>query len=233
MGEGRGENYDASHAEKMDALVWDAFIKKFVSTRIEACAAKGGKRYLDFACGTGRVLKVGSQHFQDYTGIDISEDMLSVARKRIPSATFLCGDVTTETVASAEQYDCVTLFRFLLNAERSLSIAVLMWIADHMPAGGILIGNNHMNTWSVRGIATILSNAILRTRYNHLSRSGVTKMLEASGFRILEWSGYRVLPTVKGKPVFGRRGQLVLERAARMVRFGRAGSEQLFVAERV
>lgn len=233
MGAGRGEQYDAAHSDKVDAHIWDAFIKDLVSSHIEISAADGGTRYLDFACGTGRVLKVGAQHYDDCTGIDISADMLHVARERVPAANIICGDVTTDDLATDEMYDCVTLFRFLLNAERALSLEVLQWLADHMPQGAILIGNNHMNSASIRGIATILSNRFLGTNHNHLSRRSATDMLQASGFRILQWSGYRILPTIKGKPIFSKNGQLVLERVACALQLGRVGSEQVFIAERI
>jgi SAM-dependent methyltransferase len=233
MGDGRGEKYDATHSEKVDAHIWDAFIKDLVSSHIAVSAADGGTRYLDFACGTGRVLKIGALHYDDCTGIDISADMLHVARERVPGANIICGDVTTEDLATGEMYDCVTLFRFLLNAELALNLEVLRWLADHMPQGAILIGNNHMNSASIRGIVTMLSNQILGTNHNHLSRARTTDMLRESGFKILQWSGYRVLPTIKGKPILGKNGQLAMERVARALQLGRVGSEQVFIAERI
>ncbi len=59
MGSGRGERYDADHAAKMDTYIWDAFIKDYLNAQFAICAEKGAARHLDFACGTGRVLKVG------------------------------------------------------------------------------------------------------------------------------------------------------------------------------
>ncbi|MGI9262427.1 MAG: class I SAM-dependent DNA methyltransferase [Woeseiaceae bacterium] len=233
IGEKRGERYDATHANKVDALIWDAFIKDFVSNRLQACAADGGTRYLDFACGTGRVLKVGSQHFDHCVGVDISDDMLAVARERIPSAEFVCTDVTANQDAVPGEFDCVTLFRFLLNAEESLSLDILAWLAAHMRPGAILVGNVHMNTLSFRGLATLVSNGLFGTSHNHLSRRKTTQMLENSGFRIQAWSGYRILPTVMGKPIFGRKGQIVLEKFSRALGLGALGSELVFVAERI
>ena len=233
LGKDRGLRYDATHAHKVDALIWDEFIKDFVDERMRDCAARGGTRYLDFACGTGRVLKLGVPHFQRCVGIDISADMLAVACDRVPSAEFVCADVTADADAASGEFDCVTLFRFLLNAERSLSLEVLDWLAEHMPKGAILIGNNHMNTMSFRGAVTVLSNGVLRTRHRHLSRRTTESLLERSGFRVLEWSGYRVWPTLKGKPVFGRKGQLALEKLAHRLHLGALGSELVFVAERV
>lgn len=233
VGSGCGERYDASHAAKMDGYIWDALIKDYLNTQFARSVENGATRYLDFACGTGRVLEVGSQHFLNSTGIDVSEDMLSVARSRVPEATILCGDVTKGPLASDKQFDCVSLFRFLLNAERELCMEVLHWLAEHMPPGGILIANNHMNLASFRGVATWLSTTLLRTNHNFLSRNTVIEMLSQAGFRVVEWSGYRILPTVRGRPIFGKTVQVGLERLLRTLKFERLGSEQLIVAQRV
>ena len=233
VGSRRGEQYDAAHAGKVDSHIWDTFIKGFLCQQFAASVAGGATRYLDFACGTGRVLKLGSKYFPAPLGIDISEDMLAVARERVPDATILCGDVTSGEEFAISQFDCVTLFRFLLNAERPLSMDVLHWLSEHMPSGSRLIGNNHMNLASFRGILTATSNTLRGTKHNYLSRRSTTKMLEESGFRIVRWSGYRVLPTIKGKPIFGKTVQLGLEKIARRLSLGRFGSEQIFVAEKV
>jgi len=228
-----GRRYDAVHENKVDALIWDAFIKGLVSEQAKTCAATGASRYLDFACGTGRVLKIGAVYFKESLGIDISNSMLEVARERVPTAQFIQADVTREPNVVSGDFQFVTIFRFLLNAETSLSMAVLAWLAQHMPPGAILIGNNHMSTFSFRGIATVISNTILGTKLNHLSRRQVTRMLEESGFRVKEWSGYRVLPSFKGKPVLGQKAQIALERFLHSAGLGRIGSEHVFVAERI
>ena len=233
VGEDRGLSYDAVQATKVDALIWDIFNKDLVDQQAQSCAERGGKRYLDFACGTGRVLKVGQPHFPESLGVDISDDMLSVARDRVPDAELILADVTADPNAATGNFDFVTIFRFILNAERPLSMQVLAWLAEHMQPGAVLVGNNHMSRYSFRGIATVISNALLGTKLNHLSRSEVIQMLEESGFRVRRWTGYRVLPSFRGKPLLGRRVQGALERFLHAVGIGRLGSEHVFVAERV
>jgi len=160
MGADHGDNYDIGHAGKMDAYVWDAFIK---------------------------------------------DDLI----------------------------DCATLFHFLLNAEPELSKDVLRWLAEHMPLGGTLIANNHMNLASSRGIATWLSNTLLGTKHNYLSCHTVSEMFTQTGFRVAEWSGYRILPTIRGKSVFGKTIQVGSERLLSTLRLGRFGAEQVIIAERI
>lgn len=233
IGSGKGVWYDDTHARKVDALIWDNFIKDALSAEFAAAAARGARRYLDFACGTGRVLRIGSRHFEESVGIDISPDMLEVARERVPQAHLMCLDVTRDVDEATGSFDCVSMFRFLLNAEPALRHEVLAWLARHMPAGATLIGNNHMETLSISGVVTVASRTLFGRRRNYLSRRGVERMLADAGFSIESWRGYRVLPTVMGKPLLGRAGQLAAERVATAVGLGRFGVEQVFVARRL
>lgn len=233
IGSGKGVWYDDTHARKVDALIWDHFIKDRISAEFSAAAARGARRYLDFACGTGRVLKIGSRYFEESVGIDISPDMLEVARERVPQAQLMCLDVTRSTDEVGGSFDCVSMFRFLLNAEPALRHEALAWLARHMPAGATLIGNNHMETLSISGVITVASRALFGRRRNYLSRRDVEGMLAQAGFRIESWHGYRVLPTVMGKPLLGRAGQLAAERVVTAAGLGRFGVEQVFVARRL
>lgn len=232
IGENRGTEYDRIHSRKMDAVIWKHFVRPYVARQMENCRARGGEAFLDFACGTGRLLKVGAEHFETCVGIDISEDMLSVARERVPTARFYCMDVTSGQDDVVGSFDCVTLFRFLLNAEKELSIAALSWLHAHMRPGSMLIGNNHMHSGSARGLVTIAANRLLRTRHNHLSTAEMTQMLSQCGFRVLTWAGFRVIPTWGGKALLGREAQLRAEQLAAKAKLQRFGSEQVFVAIR-
>lgn len=233
VGPGHGRRYDQSHAGKMDAVVWNRQVKPWLAGWFETCRRQGGRRYLDFASGTGRVLKFARRYFEDCTAIDISPDMLEVARERVPDARFHCVDVTAGASGIDDQFDCVTLFRFLLNAERELSAAALAWLSAHMPAGALLIGNNHMQSASFRGAMTILANRMQGSGHNHMSKRQVRELLETNGFRIRHWTGFRVLPTWKGKALLGSGLQGSLEDLLSRTPLQRVGSEQLFVAERV
>src|SRR6266542_5805688 len=52
------------------------------------------KTLLELACGTGAVLEPLSEHYQ-VAGIDISIEMLSVARKKLPGAPLVQSDMVT------------------------------------------------------------------------------------------------------------------------------------------
>src|SRR5262245_53107701 len=54
----------------------------------------GAKTLLELACGTGAVLQHLSKHYK-VSGLDISAEMLSVARKKLPDAPFYQASMVT------------------------------------------------------------------------------------------------------------------------------------------
>lgn len=232
LGKDVGRRYDAMHADKVDSLIWDHFVKPMLREELQRAADAGARRYLDFACGTGRITKIGASVFSDATGIDISEDMLEVARSRAPTVALHCVDVTRQPDAMAGPFDCVTLFRFLLNAEPDLRREVLDWLSSVMPQGASLIGNTHQHTASFGGLATMIGRGLGQKQLNHLSRAAVERLLGDAGFRVERWEGFRVLPTVGGKGLAPEKTLLMLERGLRRMGVGLFGAEQVFVARR-
>lgn len=52
------------------------------------------RKILEIGCGTGRLASKFHQAGYDYTGFDLSESMLQIARQRTPSVSFIQGDMT-------------------------------------------------------------------------------------------------------------------------------------------
>lgn len=232
VGEGIGRRYDALHKKKVDALIWTHYVRPLLRETLEKASAQGASRYLDFACGTGRILNVGAQIFDDATGIDISPDMLEVAAQRVASARIICTDVTTSTSPVDSIFDCVTIFRFFLNAEPELRKDVLRWLSSHMAPGAWLVGNVHQNTWSIPGLITLGARILGHRNLNILSRREMTHLLSEAGFEIVEWRGFRVAPSIKGKSPFGDSVQLKSEKIFQKLHMGGFGAEQFFVAKK-
>jgi SAM-dependent methyltransferase len=88
--------------------------------------------YLDFACGTGRIISFLEDKVDSATGIDISPFMLSRAASQVESAKLLCRDITAGDAAVEGQYDLITCFRFLKNAEADLRQAALRQLAKRL-----------------------------------------------------------------------------------------------------
>src|SRR5690625_3239546 len=102
-----GKEYDEFFVNRVDSLIWLGFVKPFVFNILRQEAPEGSGKYLDFACGTGRILSVGGQVFNDATGIDISESMLEIEKKRMTSAKQLYLYVTQDDNEIIDFFDFV------------------------------------------------------------------------------------------------------------------------------
>ena len=91
---------------------WDADMvrnEEIIAAILNNGGIRPGVDVLDVACGTGVL-------FPDYqkrgvasvTGIDLSPEMVKIAREKFPDITVLCGDVETETFD--RQFDCVMVY---------------------------------------------------------------------------------------------------------------------------
>jgi SAM-dependent methyltransferase len=88
--------------------------------------------YLDFACGTGRIISFLEDKVDNAIGIDVSQFMLNRAAHKVKRARFLCRDITLADAAVEGQYDLITCFRFLKNAEADLRQAALCQLAKRL-----------------------------------------------------------------------------------------------------
>jgi len=107
--------------------------------------------YLDFACGTGRVIEFMESRVTTSRGIDISSEMLRLAAPKLQRSELICTDITKSDVPEAK-YDLITAFRFFLNAEPSLRLAVMRALALRLKnAESVLVFTNHGNPFSYKG----------------------------------------------------------------------------------
>ncbi len=106
------------------------------------------ERYLDFACGSGRILSVIAPHFRDVVAVDVSENMVQAAREKVPAAMFHLVDLTKQEL-DIGRFDLVSAFRFFGNAEDSLRRSVLDALRARVKDSGFLLINNHRNPSSL------------------------------------------------------------------------------------
>ena len=128
-------------AAHYDALVAGKDTRKEVE-RLEVLARRlgrsGGRSWLDVACGTGRHLAILRRHHH-VVGIDRSEAMLRLARKRLPRTRLLRGDMRSFRLE--ESFDVVScLFSAIahLQSESELD-ATFRNFARHLKPGGLCI----------------------------------------------------------------------------------------------
>jgi ubiquinone/menaquinone biosynthesis C-methylase UbiE len=97
-----------------------------------------GKRLLEFACGTGGHVQYLLKHF-DYTGVDLNEEMLKIAKKKVPGAVFKKGNMTTANIGGG--FDVVLcLFSSIGYVKTYPNLKkTLKNFSDHLSPGGIVI----------------------------------------------------------------------------------------------
>jgi ubiquinone/menaquinone biosynthesis C-methylase UbiE len=81
----KGVTYDVSfEALPYRKMVW-MWEKKILTNQITKIRLKHGNlRYLDFACGTGRILAHLEASMVESYGVDVSQPMLDIAEQRVP-----------------------------------------------------------------------------------------------------------------------------------------------------
>jgi ubiquinone/menaquinone biosynthesis C-methylase UbiE len=97
-----------------------------------------GRRWLDVACGTGRHLSFLRRHYE-VTGLDVSREMLRVARRRLPGIRLIPGDMRTFRLD--ETFDVVScLYSAIGHLKRERDIATTFAnFARHLRPGGVAL----------------------------------------------------------------------------------------------
>ena len=195
-------------ARRYDEVVYAAGSSAEILSRVEArwiralaaacLAGRAGSAYLDFACGTGRILALIADLAASATGIDVSPAMLERAAGRNTKARLLRKDITAPDDQAEAQYDLITAFRFLTNAEPALRSAVLRRLHARLKDDGLLLINSHGNPWSYR-LALLpyhwaRDRAAGRPLFGYLSRRATRRLLAQAGFRVERMIGMGFVP---------------------------------------
>lgn len=179
---------------------YDSFIWSLQRPRLLAVARALRDRlgrppsHLDFACGTGRVLAAVEEISERSTGLDVSREMLAVARQRCPRAELVVGDLRENPCLVAPRFDLITAFRFFLNAEPALRGEVMVALGARLrDDDSRLIFNIHGNRWSLRHLG-ILRRRLRGERHSEMALREVRALVEGAGLDIESWTGFGVLP---------------------------------------
>lgn len=152
------------------------------------------EHYLDFACGSGRVMQYLGPNFELTTGVDISSTMLSRAHDVLPSARLICGDVGSGQFEGGRKVDLLTSFRFLLNADPRDRLPALTWMRRQLrDSHSRVIINNHGNLASHKALpyaARRLRGVRPGGTGNVLSHREVVALATQAGFRVVTRRGF-------------------------------------------
>lgn len=94
------------------APLWDADMIRhddIIARILDGAGVTAGVRVLDVACGTGVLVPdYLARGAASITGVDISAEMVRIAREKFPNVRFLCADV--EELPVEELYDCIVVY---------------------------------------------------------------------------------------------------------------------------
>lgn len=138
-------------------------------------------RVADLGCGAGRDVEWLGEHGYDVVGVDLSAGMLAEGRRRLPSASFVGGDLCRLPLASAS-VDGVWSCSCLVHLDRSRGELALGEIARVLRPGGVLylgLEEGDEPEWRVEPDGA-------RRRYWFWQPDGLVTSLEAVGLEVGE-----------------------------------------------
>lgn len=148
---------------------------------IQKYKRSSGRSLLDVACGTGKHILYLSDNF-DCTGVDISRQMVAMAKKNVPGVRFVRGDMVDFDLG--RKFDVVLcLFSSMgyLLTRSSIRKAVAN-LAKHMNEGGVLIVEPWIrkSKWKDKTvhIQTYSTDPLIITRVDYGSTSGDYSFLD-------------------------------------------------------
>ncbi|MCF7973903.1 MAG: class I SAM-dependent methyltransferase [Phycisphaerae bacterium] len=180
-------------------------LEKAVLARVFSEMGAQDKTLMDFACGSGRWTRVLEDCFSDTLGVDVSEQMIAVAREKCRKAQFVVTDITSDGVDQAldgQTFDVITAFRFYKNAQASLRQAATQALPKYLKEDGVFIFDLHLNTFSCMGLLASLmrllrfpkllgmSELLIRT----MSLADIKRLFKDSEFEVMDYYGMGVLP---------------------------------------
>ncbi len=241
-----GESYDRSIANRFELAIFrlehDILHDLFRRLR----SSDPHTAYLDFACGTGRILEVFKDLIRIKVGVDTSPGQLAVAQTKVPDAELVEGNVVTDPdLLGGRRFNLITSFRLLLNLEPENRLPILRAVRELLTPDGYLIIDNHMNRYSILGLSALFAHKVLRMPRKPLvpegrrgiistmAESEMRAVLAAAGLQVEEVHRIFVLPGHKRLQLLPTRWLVAVEAVlSRIPVANRLSKNQIYVCRR-
>jgi predicted TPR repeat methyltransferase len=190
----------------------------------------------DFACGTGRAIKLLHGVVRAAHGYDVSAQMLAKAQEAGVYAKLhqVDGEGPVPEPATVDGPALVTVFRLLLNAPKDVRDRAIAFAAKILPEAesGLLVVENHGNRSSLRHLRHRSNRANLW--FAELHHAEVEQLLARHGFEVVQRRGFALCPAGAYRrewlrPVARRADDL----AARSASLSGVATDVLYVARRI
>lgn len=193
---GKGVSYDEHYATNP----WRRFLwsreQLALNDLVDEFFKDGDIHLLDFACGTGRIVRFLEDRVTEAVGVDVSESMLEEARAKLMRTELIQADITKENILKGRKFNLITAFRFFLNAEPELRQAALKALVSLLDENGYFVFNIHRNQTSP--LARFKYKRSHKKR-NFMSMQEVRDMAGEAGLKIVKIYPVGFLPLYKIK----------------------------------
>jgi ubiquinone/menaquinone biosynthesis C-methylase UbiE len=191
------ENYQAVVREYRDLSErydqkWAFYIEATVRETLRRLPTDLGSDILDVACGTGAILQAVREAYPDvrFSGIDVSPEMLAVARKRLPDDTELkvaSADALPFRDASFDTIVTTNAFHFFRLPNRALQEMHRV-----LRPGGRLIVTDWCDDYLSCRICDRILRAFNSAHYNTYSSVELREILESTHFEDVNLERYKI-----------------------------------------
>lgn len=166
------------------------WLRGFVSQMFEAPPVQH-----DFACGTGRAIRMLEGMVSAAHGYDTSAAMLAKAADLGTRARLHLISPTGVLPTGSDQPNLVTLFRFLLNASEPVRHRAMQFAAGMLPDrnAGLLVCENHGNARSLRHLKAVFGKLDTELWFAELSHEELLELFDQYGFEVVASQGFTLL----------------------------------------
>ena len=193
----KGASYDESFSSKSYRKhTWQWEQRTLLRAIDRHCAQPREITYLDFACGTGRILSFLESRVASSSGVDVSDSMLEVASKNVHTSDLFKADLKRSNIFEGRQFSLITAFRFFSNAQPSLRQEIVILLASMLSESGCLIFNIHRNKHSSLAKMSYWYHRIKdgQGSLEGVSLQEMAMLLDGAGLKIVQVYSWGLLP---------------------------------------
>jgi SAM-dependent methyltransferase len=179
-----------------DTFIW-GLQQRVLRPIVQRLASKHATfKYLDFACGTGRIVSAFQDLATEAVALDVSPQMAARAATRTPDHVVVkSGDLLEIPELADADYDLITAFRFFLNTEPDMRPRVMRALAERLHGREArLMFNIHGNAWSSVAFKLLYQRLRGWGRASQMSYPAVRRLVADAGLEIESVHGFGLAP---------------------------------------
>ncbi len=171
---------------------WSSYVGASVEATLQRLEVEHGQRLLDIGCGTGALLVslAGGEGNADLTGVDLSAEMLAVARIKVRPPLRLAQAVADGLPFAGEAFDVVvstSAFHYFRRPLDALGEARRV-----LRPGGRLIITDWCDDFVACRACDLILRLVERAHFRSYGTAELARMLETSGFAVVSLDRYKI-----------------------------------------